>query len=70
MDFDSLVRSCTTDVQWLADGHSVAYTEGSPDSATVQRLDITSGTKAPLFDVARLRTGLLFIYFFLDVLRS
>ncbi len=44
--------------QWMADGSSFWYAEGSPANTVIYKVDPRANTKTPLFDTTRLRKAL------------
>src|SRR3972149_11601444 len=43
---------------WMADGSSFWYAEGSPENTVIFRVDPKANSRKPLFDTARLRRSL------------
>ena len=58
LEFSSLVKGGSIEPHWMADGSSFWYAEGAVPNTVIWRLDPRMNTKAPLFDVARLRRAL------------
>ncbi|HUF53224.1 MAG TPA: DPP IV N-terminal domain-containing protein [Dehalococcoidia bacterium] len=58
LEFASYVKGGSIEPHWMADGSSFWYAEGVPANTVIWRVDPTRNTKAPLFDVVRLRRAL------------
>ncbi len=58
VEFAQSLRGSSVDAHWMADGSSFWYAEGAPANTVIWKIDPTRNTKAPLFDVGRLRRAL------------
>lgn len=52
---DSLVPVAVSSRGWMPDGSGFWYAEGSPTDVSISRIDLSSNSKTPLFDVSRVR---------------
>lgn len=57
-EFASSLRGGLVEAHWMADGSSFWYAEGVPSNTVIWKVDPQANTKAPLFDVGRLRRAL------------
>lgn len=57
-EFASSLQSGLVEAHWMADGSSFWYAEGAPANTIIWKVDSIANTKAPLFDVGRLRRAL------------
>jgi len=58
LEFPTFVLGGVVQPRWLADSSSFWYAEGTPDRTVIYRVDPRANTRTPIFDVARLRTGI------------
>src|SRR5690606_2440359 len=58
LDFHRLVSGGRVTPGWLPDGNTFWYAEGGPNDRAIIKVDPTTDTVAPMFDVARLRAAL------------
>ena len=57
LDFSSLTRGGVVSPGWLPDGNGFWYADHAPDSTVIYRVDPAANTKAPLFDLPRVRAA-------------
>jgi len=58
LDFGSLVQGGKVMPNWMPDGSSFWYADGTPNDRKILKVDPKTNNVTPLFDVARLRTAL------------